>query len=406
MTTPTLVEILKEAVEPPPLVALSDATDFILDGTHGSPERTDGGVPVLSAQNVNGGTLSFSSTRFTSLAELDAFRKRLDLRNGDVALTIVGSIGRAAVVTGVVPAVFQRSVAFLRPKAGRTDSRYLYWAFSSLCVKDQLRKATNTSTQAGIYLGRLKEVLIPLPSIDEQRRIAAILDRVDEIRTVRRQGLSRLDDLASAIFLEMFGDPVSNPRGLPCKPLPAIGHLYSGGTPSKADPENWAGNLPWFSPKDIKRDDLFDSADHIDDDLPARSSLKRLPKDTVVFVVRGMILAHTFPVSVIRVESTVNQDMKAVIPSESIDADFLATCLRVQANRVLTLVDTAAHGTKKLDARALSNIPILVPGLEAQAEFARRVAAVAEIRAHYKAQLAELNALFASLQHSAFNGGL
>jgi type I restriction enzyme S subunit len=394
------------------LVALGDVAEFIRGITFKPNDVEDGptdtNIDCLRTKNVQ----AVLDTRDVWAID-PSFVKRPNqfVTEGDILISSANSwnlVGKCSWIPRLArPTAFGGFVTVLRRRDDSVDSRYLFHWFSSDRVQRTIRSFGNQTTNiSNLDLKRSASLTLPLPPLDEQRRIAAILDKADELRNKRRRALARLDDLAPAIFHDMFGDPVSNSRGLPCKPLTEVGHLYSGGTPSKADPENWVGSLPWFSPKDLKRDDLFESADHIAEDLPARSSLKRLPKDTVAFVVRGMILAHTFPVSVIRVESTVNQDMKAVIPRESIDPDFLATCLRVQAGRVLTLVDTAAHGTKKLDARALSNIPILVPGLEAQAEFARRVAVVGLLRAQHGAQLAELDALFSSLQHLAFRGEL
>lgn len=92
---------------------IKDVTEFVLDGTHGSPVRTESGIPVLSAQNVRDGKLDFETDRYTSDAEYDNFKAKLPLAVGDVLLTIVGTIGRAAVVDETRPLVFQRSVAVL-----------------------------------------------------------------------------------------------------------------------------------------------------------------------------------------------------------------------------------------------------------------------------------------------------
>jgi hypothetical protein len=174
-----------------PQVRLGDACEFVLDGTHASPERSERGIPVLSAQNVTDGRLDYETGRFTTEAEFEAFRRRLDLRQNDVLLTIVGSIGRSAVVVEPRPAVLQRNVAVLRPRAGTLDSRYLFHSVQDIAFQAQLQRATNQSSQAGAYLGKLKEVAIPLPAIAEQRRIAAILDKAETLRLKRIEAASK-----------------------------------------------------------------------------------------------------------------------------------------------------------------------------------------------------------------------
>jgi type I restriction enzyme, S subunit len=201
------------------LTSLADACDFILDGTHGSPERTPDGIRVLSAKNVTDGRLTLETERFTSENEYEKYRRRLDVQPGDVLLTIVGTIGRAAVVNTTESFVFQRSVAVLRPQAELTDSRYLYYCLGTSEVDRQLKKRTNQSSQAGIYLKKLATIQIPLPPLPEQKRIADILDKADTIRRKRQALVDYGDQFLKATFLDMFGDPATNPRGLPLRQL-------------------------------------------------------------------------------------------------------------------------------------------------------------------------------------------
>jgi len=249
-------------------------------------------------------------------------------------------------------------------------------------------------------------VQILLPPLSEQRRIAAILDLADSLRTKRRAAIAQLDSLTQSIFLDMFGDPVANPKGWPTASLVDICHCYSGGTPSKANAAYWEGALPWFSAKDMKAADLFDSEDHIAEAVPQTTTLKLLPEDTVAIVVRGMILAHTFPVCVLRVPATINQDLKALIPREPINPQFLAACLRSQSGFVLEQVSEAGHGTKRLDARGLQKIRVLQPGPAREQSFASVVNAIEALKAKHRAALALDDALFSSLQHRAFRGEL
>ncbi|MDP3366106.1 MAG: restriction endonuclease subunit S [Pseudomonas sp.] len=249
-------------------------------------------------------------------------------------------------------------------------------------------------------------ISIPLPPLPEQRRIAAILDQAETLRTQRRAALAQLDSLTQSLFLDMFGDPVTNPKGWPVVSLTDICHGYSGGTPSKANDTFWKGPIPWFSAKDMKAEDLFDSKDHIAETVPTTTTLKLLPKDTVAIVVRGMILAHTFPVCVLRVPATINQDLKALIPRQPIDAQFLAACLRSQSGFVLEQVSEAGHGTKRLDSQGLQKIRVLQPEPSLQQTFATRIQAIEALKTQHRAALAAQDALFASLQQRAFAGTL
>jgi type I restriction enzyme S subunit len=155
-------------------------------------------------------------------------------------------------------------------------------------------------------------------------------------------------------------------------PLGEVVDFYSGGTPSKSDASFWDGEVPWFSAKDMKANRLFDSTDHLAPDVFARTSLRRVPAGTVVMVVRGMILAHTVPISILEIDAAINQDIKALIPRTELDAAYLAAMLRAQHSTILAKVGTAAHGTKKLDSRVLAEIEIPLPNLQEQ----RRIASI------------------------------
>ena len=178
--------------------------------------------------------------------------------------------------------------------------------------------------------------------------------------------------------------------------------FYSGGTPSKSKSELWEGDVPWFSAKDIKQSRLADSVDHISDAAFATTSLRKIPAGTVVLVVRGMILAHTLPVSIIDVDSAINQDLKALLPRQDIDAAYLAAMLRAQQAAILQLVSTAAHGTKKLESRILQSIRIPLPSLAEQ----RRIAGILDqadaIRAKRRQVLAHLGTLTQAVFHDMF----
>lgn len=301
--------------------------------------------------------------------------------------------------------IFASDCSTVAPKSPSTDARYVYHALVNL-QSYIYKKLRSGAAQPHVYARDLADLAIPHPPLIEQRRIAAILDQAETLRTQRRTALALLDSLTQSLFLDMFGDPVVNPKGWPTESLTDLCHCYSGSTPSKAKKEYWEGELPWFSAKDMKAEDLFDSEDHISEHVPETTTLKLLPKDTVAIVVRGMILAHTFPVCVLRIPATINQDLKALLPKQPVNSQFLAACLRSQSGFVLEKVSEAGHGTKRLDAHGLQSLRIPRPGDALEQTFATRIAAIEALKATHRRALAALDALFASLQQRAFAGGV
>lgn len=248
----------------------------------------------------------------------------------------------------------------------------------------------------------LKRLQIPLPSLVEQKRIAAILDKADALRTKRRQATALLDSLTQSIFLEMFGDPVSNPKGWPSVALGEAADFMSGGTPSKSSPSFWVGQIPWVSPKDMKSVVVRDSIDHISEQAIYRSAVKLAPVDAVFLVVRGMILAHTVPIAILGQSAAFNQDIKAILFHNSIAPRFGLWNLLVQASAILKAVSTAAHGTKRLEMETIANLPVLCPPKSLQQRFAESCERVEGSREQLHGANLEAEALFNSLQRHLF----
>jgi type I restriction enzyme S subunit len=252
--------------------------------------------------------------------------------------------------------------------------------------------------------GEVAKIPIPVPPLSEQERIVKLLDEADELRKLRAQADSRTAQLIPALFDEMFGDPVKNSVRCPFLPLGEIVDFGSGATPSKERPEFWNGKIPWVSPKDMKAGDLYDSEDHVSDLAFQSTKFRLYPRDTVLIVVRGMILAHTVPICVCRVRAVINQDMKALLPKKPIDPDFLRWSLISQHPHLLNRVSTAAHGTKKLDSDKLRALPIPIAPLPQQKEFAKRVNEIREFQAAQAASRQRTEDLFQSMLYKAFNG--
>src|SRR5262249_34692625 len=119
-------------------------------------------------------------------------------------------------------------------------------------------------------------------------------------------------------------------------------------------------------PKDMKTPEIRDTVDHISLAATQRSPAKIIPSPVVLVVVRGMILAHSFPVAITRVPVTINQDMKALRPRDRVTAEFLAFMLKGATALLLSRVEVAAHGTRRLRTEKLTSLPIPVPPPDTQ----------------------------------------
>ncbi len=161
-------------------------------------------------------------------------------------------------------------------------------------------------------------------------------------------------------------------------PLGEIGEWRGGGTPSKNTSAYWDGSIPWVCPKDMKRPLVSDSILQITETALEETSVKSIPPNSLLMVVRGMILARDFPVAISASPVTINQDMKGLIPAYSNVVNYLALVLRAFRPRVLAMVERSSHGTCKLQTETIQSLTIPIPPL---AEQRRIVAKVDELMA-------------------------
>lgn len=138
-----------------------------------------------------------------------------------------------------------------------------------------------------------------------------------------------------------------------------LADFCSGGTPSKENPAYWGADVPWITVKDMKA--MFSSSTNLSLTKAGASTLRIMPERTVYILVRGMGLFKDLPLLYCDRPATFNQDVKALLAKQSIDPLFLAYCLQAKKNQILRLVDTAGHGTGRLDTELLKSVPFLVP---------------------------------------------
>jgi len=193
-------------------------------------------------------------------------------------------------------------------------------------------------------------------------------------------------------------------------PIKHIVTVGGGMTPSKEKEEFWDGAIPWVSPKDMKRFILYDSEDHITDEAVSATALRLHPVDSVLIVVRGMILAHTFPVAMNAVSVTINQDMKALRTNSRMSAEYLAWMLRGLSPLMLSLTEESAHGTKALRTEQWGNQAVPVPSEEEQAQLVAQFRAwereATELSVHLDQHVVSLREYRSSLISAAVTGQL
>ena len=342
---------------------------------------------------------------------------------GSIIVSVRAPIGHMAV--SAVPCCTNQGCKSIVPRG--SDSRFVYYALST--KKAELASLGSGSTFMELSADSLGAVRLWLPEPKKQRKIADFLDqetaKIDALINEKERLLKLLDGRRQALITKAVTrglDPrvPMKPSGLPwIGDVPAhwdeirIGRLFrlvSGGTPSKDNPEFWEGEIPWVSAKDMKSFGIVGSEDHISRGGLEAANLDLLAPGTLLLVVRGMILAHTIPISVCRVPVTINQDMKGMVALRPVNADFVAKQLVANSAAFFATREESAHGTKALRTGDVKDISVFLPPTDEQATIMRYVETAQDAFMESSEALLQLGSLLgqrrSSLIHEAVTGQL
>ena len=266
------------------------------------------------------------------------------------------------------------------------------------------------TTRGKLTKAGASEIPVIVPPLEEQHRIAAILDQAETLRTQRRAALALLDSLTQSLFLDMFGDPVANPKGWS---MSTIGDLaeVQGGLQVTSARKNLPVEVPYLRVANVYRGVLDLSEIKTIRATPAEIQRTTLVKDDLL-VVEG----HGNPNEIGRaalwngeIEQCVHQNhlIRARFDCTKVEPVFASEYVNSPGGRQHLL--RAGKSTSGLNTISVSNVretPIALPPLRLQQTFATRIASIEALKATHHRALAALDTLFASLQQRAFAGQL
>lgn len=214
-----------------PRVKLGELCSLVTKGTTPTSVGLDfsaRGIPFLRVQNISNSNVSLEDALYIDhLAHETLGRSKI--RPGDFLITIAGTIGRTAIVPQDFPeSNCNQAVAILRIYEDKLWPKFLLHWLSTDDALGQISGRKVTATISNLSLGQIKELEVPLPSLPEQKRIAAILDKADTIRCKRQQAIQLADDFLRAVFLDIFGDSVTNPNGFRKGSITELAEIITG----------------------------------------------------------------------------------------------------------------------------------------------------------------------------------
>ena len=386
------------------LTALGEVVDVLSGFAFKSSEfNSEGrGLPIIRIRDVVPGQ---SSTFYEG-----EYRKDFVVQDGDLLVGMDGEFNRATWRGGV--ALLNQRVCKLTPDRSSVDHRYLYHVLPK--ALQAIEDRTPFVTVKHLSAKELKAESIPLPPLEEQKRIAAILDKADALRRLRQQAIDRLNTLSQSIFFKYFGragaPPVSVRKNLPVLrdgwawvPLKDVARMTTGHTPDRKIERYWDGEIPWISLKDVRRLDgtIGQSTElRISEHGLANSSAVLLPEGTVCLSRTASIGFAT----IMGRDMSTSQDFVNWICGSQILSEYLLQAFIAARSELRGIATGSTHQT--IYFPTAKQFKVLLPPLELQEAFTEHVKMVRRVHPNLTIAGERMETLFASLQQRAFAGEL
>lgn len=375
------------------------------DWVESKDQDPDGEVRLIQLADIGVGSFLDKSARFLTMETAKRLRCTF-LEPGDLLIArMPDPIGRACIFPGLSQSCATVvDVCVLRPDPRLLNVSYAKWMINSPRFLQKVAGFVSGSTRQRISRGNLAPLSIPLPPLDEQKRIAAILDQADELRRKRQRAIERLNQLGQAIFHEMFGDPKGNPRGLPVVRLGDVSDFYSG----NSLPEGEAFSSQTDGYLLLKVSDLNHPQNQHDvicaanwSPLPGTRA-GTCPPNALVFPKRGGAIG-TNKKRWLRRSAILDPNLMGVHPHE----DRLTMSFLNGWFQTFNLSEIASGSSvPQLNKKDLAPLELVLPPMEEQGEYAQKIDELSRQQGKLARAFEYDNQLFTSLQHRAFQGEL
>ncbi len=372
----------------------------------GTPSRSieryfQGDIPWITGADIISPVVTTARSFITDEAVKSSATNRVPA--GTVLLVTRTSVGKVA--TAGVELCFSQDITALTPDSSCLHTPYLVEFLKT--QETHFERQARGATIKGITRQVVADLEISLPPLPEQRRIAQVLEKAEALRVKRRAAIAELDSLTQFLFLDLFGDPSANAKGFPKKTLALLvreddtinyGVVQPGDDLDEGVPLVRVGDL-------IEGEVRHSELKRIAPSIEAAYKRSRLRGDEILVSCVGSI----------GVVALANETVKgfniaravARIPlAETTNRLFMAAYLRSDFVQRYFTSELRTVSQPTLNIKQISETTVILPPIELQNEFARRATVVEKLKTAQRASLAELDALFATLQHRAFRGEL
>jgi len=360
---------------------------------------SEAGLPIIRIQNLNDVSKPFNHWA-------GDLSRQVMIKKGDLLIAWSGTPG-----TSFGAHIWHGKKGVLNQHIFRVDltKSTITEKWLKFCVNTKLMTLIDMA-HGGVGLkhvtkSMVENIQIPLPPLDEQKRIAAILDAADAMRTKRREALADLDKLVQSTFIEMFGDPVTNPKGWEVGSLQDVTLKITDGT--HKTPMYTDSGIEFLSAKDLKDGEIRWNTNKFISIEEHMQLIKRCnPEPGDLLLSKSGSLGSVAVIDKDHEFSLFESLCLIKRNTEKINAHFLANMIRNPTMQTHLLGKNKGVAIRHLHLVDVRGLKILIPPLDLQHRFADIVKSIEKQKVLHRRHLAELDTLFASLQQRAFNGEL
>jgi len=323
-------------------------------------EWSDKGTPIVRIQNLNDETKPFNYCEFE-------VEQRFHIDSGDLLFSWSGTPG-----TSFGAFFWNRKKAFLNQHIFRVDvdtanvdKNYLHYAINAK-LNIIINQAHGGVGLKHITKGRLEAVEIPLPLLKEQKRISAILDKANSLRRKRQQAIQLADQFLRSVFLDLFGDPVTNPKGWEVCPMSHMAEVITGNTPSRKQPEYYGDYIEWIKSDNINTPSNFLTTSRENLSVQGYKVGRKVPEgSTLITCIAGSFECIGNAAFADR-EVCFNQQINALVPL-TVKPWFLYGLILFSKKKIQAASTNAMKGM--VSKGTLEKIEMIFPPIELQEKF-------------------------------------
>ena len=359
-----------------------------------TPEYIEKGIPYITSKNIKNGKIDFSKVNYISQESFDKISKNRPILNGDILISMIGTLGETAEVTVNDGVFYGQNMFLVRLDESKVDKRYFLNYFKSNYVKRALAEKQNQSTQKYLKANHIEDLYIPVPMVEQQRNVACVLDKISEMINFRKQQLQQLDELVKARFVELFGEVATNAKRFPMKRMDECCKFIGGAQPNKSHFEykKTDDNIRLIQIRDYKSDKFIT---YIPKELARKTC-------TATDIMIGRYGPPIFQI-LSGIEGAYNVALMKAIPTDEFNLEYFRCFLKDE--KLLHYLESFSQRTAGQDGiqiDKLNEYPCFVPPIDLQNEFADFVKQIEKSKVVVQKALDEAQTLFDSLMQEYF----